>query len=324
MKPADLRDKVIGYPVPVASAIVAIIAGFILWYDGDDGAVLAAQRDSMKESASIVDRNKRNARNIQVDISRAKSLHEKIVEKALDFDSSIDSTAFVSHMAENRTVRISGLPVPRGVPTEFVTKPYARNEYSLSAEGDFGSMLGFLGEISGDDMRSMVVIRAQLMATDTTPKTGIVKADIGFRVWGIVKTHPAKIASAPADKSVLPAEERKLRLQTVEALLNPGRSDMSGAINPFGDSLGFQSAGEAPGTAELETIVRNFRFSIGTIDGNPVVKIEGQNSLPKRINSEIEVMAGGKLNRVRITAIDDDSFTVVTTTGKKIQVSPHK
>jgi len=321
MNTSALKEKILGYPVPAISVVVALAAAGILWYDADDGLALAAERDTLKARADTMTESRRHARNLEQDIARARVIHGKVVDRALDFDSTIATTAFAARMVRNDTVVVPGLPTERGRPVAATVKPYAQSEYSLSAEGDFPSLLAYLGEIANDPARPLVVSRVQLMADDNTAKTGRMKADIGFRVWGIVKGRPEIAKNPPPDKSVPSPESRAARMTAAEAMLARSRFDLSSATNPFGDTMSV-AAVEAPGSAELEGALRAIDFTVGAIDGNPVVKFPGV--LPKRLNGDVEIIAGGRTYRVRIVEIGEADFAVVTPSGKKIRISPRK
>lgn len=319
----QLREWAAEYPVPLASLVVAVIAGSLLWYESGDQEELVARRDELRLASDARAKNLIASRNLQQDVVRAKAARARIDERALDFSSTIASSAFLSRVGQGASVTIEGLPTQRGVPLANPVKPYAQTEYSVAARGDFPSLLAFIGELTEDRTRAIVVTRAQFIADDNTSKTGQVKADIGFRVWGVSGGHPASVAKAPPDKTVVPAATRLRNLAKVESLIDLARTDLAGAVNPFGESMSSTPVVETPGVAELDGALRKLLFTVGSINGNPVVKIDGVGSLPKRINNEFDVVAGGRTHRLRIIAIGDDSFTVITTAGKKITISPH-
>src|SRR6476620_11200509 len=95
-----IKSRMREYPVASGAILVAVVSALIAYFhwDAEDG--LLADRDLKSNVLQEITLNENNSRNLQRDIDRAKILHGKILNKALDFESTISAQAFFADFVQ--------------------------------------------------------------------------------------------------------------------------------------------------------------------------------------------------------------------------------
>lgn len=316
-----IRSKIREYPVASGAILVAVVSSLIAYLHWDAEDALMADRDLRNNVLQEITLNENNSRNLQRDIDRAKVLHEKILNKALDFESTISAQAFFADFVQRAPVKTEGLPMQDSLPSLMKdAPPMAFCSYKVHATADFNSLLKFMHSFGGHPERAMLINRVQISDADLskTAVGGNLSADIAFRLWGR-KGEPTSLQSV-SDKKVPSSASRNSRLVAIDKLMAPVSINLTPAINPFGTN---QTSVPKPGdpnlNSGLESALNRLKFTIEPFLGVDAVKISG--TTPKRINNELEVKVDGQVERVKIIAITKDSFTIQTSSGGKIKIS---
>jgi hypothetical protein len=316
----DIKLKFGEYPVATGAALVALVSASVAYFHWDAEDALLAVREERSGVLREITLNENNSRNLLRDIDRAKALHNKVFSKALDFESTISAQAFFADFVQRAPVKSEGLPVQDSLPTLMPDAlPLAACSYKVHVTADFASLLKFLHSFGNHPERAMLVNRIQVSDADLDKKSGgNLSADVAFRLWGRKgELIPIKFDS---DKKVLPAASRSARLASIDKLTGSAPIDLTLAINPFGITTSpTTNPGESSVNLGLESALNRLKFTIGPFLGVDAVKVSG--SSPKRINNELEVNVDGRIERVKIIAINKDSFTVMTASGGKIKIS---
>jgi hypothetical protein len=316
----DVKLKIGEYPIAAGAVLVAIVSAAVAYFHWDAEDELLAARELKSGVLQEITLNENNSRNLLRDIDRAKILHDKVLNKALDFESTISAQAFFADFVQRAPVKSEGLPVQDSLP--FLMQdalPLASCSYKVHVTADFSSLLKFLHSFGNHPERSMLVNRIQVSDADLDKKSGgNLSADVAFRLWGRKgELIPIKFVS---DKKVLPAASRSVRLASIDKLMGSSPMDLTVAINPFGVTPSpIANTGDTSVNLGLEAALNRLKFTIGPFLGVDAVKISGTS--PKRVNNELEVSVDGRIERVKIIAISKDSFTVQTTSGGKIKIS---
>lgn len=315
-----IKAKSREYPLATASILVALVASAVAYFNWDTEDELLAIREQKSAALHEIEFNENNSKNLQGDIDRAKLIYEKVLAKALDFESTISAQAFFADFIQRAPVKSEGLPVQDSMPTLMQDAiPLASCSYKAHVTTDFPSLLKFLHSFGNHPERAMLVNRIQVSDPDSAKVPGAnLSADVSFRLWGRKgELLPLKFA---ADKKVTPSALRVTKLKALNKLLEPSSAELPSAINPFGVTRASDTKpGETGITPGLEAALNRLKFTIGPFLGVDSVKISG--SLPKRLHNDLEVNVDGHVERVKIIDIAKDSFTVQTTSGGKIKIS---
>lgn len=315
-----IKSQVSNYPLASLSCLISIASLALVYWRWDVESNLSLERDLRSKMLQAIIIDESNAKNILRDVDRAKSLYDKVVEKSLDFDSTISAQGFFADFVQRAAVKTEGLPVQDSLASLVSdAKPMAFCAYKMHVSADFQNLLKFLASFEEHPDRAMVISRVQLTEADLTQKTSaLIGADIAFRLWGRKGDMTAR--QPISDKKVVPTAQRNSRLVAAEKCITPDSIDLSAVTNPFyAGSDHSREGGESDSDSNLENALHRLKFSIELFLGTNVVKIAGNS--PKRINNDFEVNVDGKLQKVKIIAITKDSFTVQTSTGGKIKIS---
>lgn len=320
MKTEDLKVKIREYPVAFFSAVILLGAAALLYFNWDNEQILTDERTSVEARLDEIKNNERNAKNLGDHVTRAKAVYEKVKADAVDFESMIEGQSFFADLVQKSNyVKIEALPTQQALPAlSSEAKPFGSCSYLLKASGSYAGVVRLIGDFSSNPIHPMTVNRVQLMSPSDTnkPASGVIEADISFQLWG--KKGEFSAVTPTPDKKVSSPGDRTKRLELAEKLLMYIKSDTAGMVSPFGFTVGGTSSPSAP----LDAALGQLKFSIMTFGGRPAVKIEGVGI--KREKTDFEIKAENKSFKVLIIHIDDNSFTVITPSGKKVTLSSKK
>lgn len=321
MKTEALKEKIREYPLVVVSLVVMAAAAGVLYVNDGNGDALQDEKTAKEAELAAIKSNELYSKALPAHVERAKAVYQKIKDRAVDLDSMIDSQAFFADLIQKSGyVKIEGLPTQQALPSvNQEIKPFATCGYLLHATGDYSSLARLVRDVGENPKHSMSVTRVQLVAPDATKQKGdSVEADIVFQLWG-KKGDFAPIA-AGKEKKVPATVARAKTLDAAEKLLGESNTQWSGVPSLFGQGSSVAVAPGGDGT--LDAALAKLNFSIIEFAGKPAVKIDGIGI--KRVNTDFDVKAEGRAQRVRIVRIDEGSFTVVTPFGKKVTLVQKK
>lgn len=322
MKTEELKAKIREYPVVFFSGLIFLGAAGLLYFNWDNEATLMEERTGLDARLEEMKTNERNSKNLAEHVVRAKKVYEKVKSDAVDFESMIEGQSFFSDLIQKSNyVKIEALPSQQALPALVAeVKPFGACNYLLKASGSYAGLMRLIGDISSNPIHSMTINRVQLMAPSDSvkPSSDVIEADILFQIWG-KKGEFSSVAMSP-DKKVLSPGDRSRRLELAEKLLMHIKSDTAGFKNPFKSSVSTGAASNS--STPIDVALSQLKFSIMTFGGKPAVKIDGIGI--KREKTDFNLKAEGKVFKLVISHIDEDSFTVITPAGKKVSLTYKK
>ena len=322
MKTEELKAKIREYPVVFFSGLVFFGAAALLYLNWDNEVILTEERNVLEAKLDEMKINERNAKNLAEHVARAKSVYEKVKSDAVDFESMIEGQSFFSDLIQKSNyVKIEALPSQQALPALSAdAKPFGACSYLLKASGSYAGLMRLISEVSSNPIHSMTINRVQLMSPSDLgkPSAGVTEADISFQIWG--KKGDFSGVSSNSDKKVSPPGDRSRRLELAEKLLMHIKIDTTGFRSPFNPTA--STAIGANSSAPIEVALSQLKFSIITFNQKFAVKIDGIGI--KREKTDFDLKADGKIYKLVISHIDENTFTVITPAGKKVSLTYKK